>query len=396
MLSVSAKDQLIQMLDLAISNKELAGANLMILKSNVEIFYHEAGYASCETKKMITRDSIFRLYSMTKPVTAVAIMMLVEQGLIDLYDPVEKYLEGFRHQKVVVAGEEVAPTRAMNIMDLLSMTSGLLYGGDSVTGLQMNTFWEELAGRLLGDNPMSTQEAINRLGQIPLEFHPGSAWAYGTSADVLGAIVEVVTHKSYGEFLKEYLFTPLGMLDTDFYVPKHKQDRLVTTYERVTSKGGASLIPYTGNNLGIINAMDKKPAFESGGAGLASTIDDYSKFTQMLMLEGTFRGTQILRPKSVEYLTSKILTQDQQQDFDNWHTLAGHSYGNLMRVVTDTKKAGTIASLGEYGWDGWLGAYFANCPLDDLTILFMMQVKDAGTTTVTRKFRNIVLSDLCL
>lgn len=395
MLSNSAIQQVKDMLKLAVQNKEIAGANVLVFEHNEEIFYYETGFADIENQKAIQRDSIFRLYSMTKPVTAIAVMKIMEQGLIDLYDPVEKYLPGFKHQKVSVDGKLVEPIRAVNIMDLLAMTSGLVYGGDSITGQLTNQFWIDLDQRLLSQDPMTTVEAMNALGQIPLLFQPGEAWEYGTSADVLGAIVEVVTGKLYSQFLNDEIFSPLGMNDTAFYVPNEKQNRLVRTYERIIEGEEVKLVPYVNNHLGIINAMDREPAFESGGAGLVSTIDDYAKFAQMLMQDGIYNGTRILKAKSVEYVTSRILTEKQQSYFDNWHTLAGHSYGSLMRIVTDTKKAGIISSLGEYGWDGWLGAYFANCPSDDVTILFMIQMKDAGTTPTTRKLRNIILGDLC-
>jgi CubicO group peptidase (beta-lactamase class C family) len=393
-LSKKAEEHIKYMLDGAIKNNELAGASVLILKQNTEIFYHQAGFAELDSKKPIQRDSLFRLYSLTKPVTAVATMMLMERGLIDLYDSVGNYLPGFRDQRVNENGDLVAPKRPMNIMDLLNMTSGLLYGGENLTGIKMNEFWGELDRRLFSDHPMTTLEAMNNLGSIPLAFHPGSSWEYGTSADVLGAIIEVVTGMKLGDYLREELFIPLGMIDTDFYVEGHKLDRLVTAYERVVDKSGASLIPYRGNHLGIMNCMDQKPAFESGGAGLVSTIDDYAKLAQMLMQKGTYKDVQILRPASVEYFTTKVLTKTQQKNFENWHTLAGHSYGNLMRIVTDARKAGTIVSQGEYGWDGWLGAYMSNCPSEEITLLFMMQMKDAGTTPTTRKLRNIVLSDL--
>jgi len=382
------------MLDKAILNKELSGASVLVFHHNEEVFYHEAGYANIEEKKLIDRDTIFRLYSMTKPVTAVATMLLVERGLIDLYDSVDKYLPGFKCQKVVVDDILVDPKRPVNIMDLLAMTSGLLYGGDNVTGKKMYEFWMELDQKLLTPLSLTTLEAMNALGQIPLAFQPGEAWEYGSSADVLGAIIEVVSQKKFGLFLKEELFLPLGMKDTAFYVEEEQRDRLVTTYERCIEQDQVTLKPYLGNHLGIINAMDREPTFESGGAGLVSTIDDYAKLAQMLMKGGLHEDVQILRPQSVDYLTRRVLTSQQQHYFENWHTLAGHSYGNLMRVVTEPAKAGTITSLGEYGWDGWLGAYFANCPSDHITLLFMMQMKDAGTTATTRKLRNIILSEL--
>lgn len=392
MLNVREIEQVKKTLRAGIENKELAGGNLMVIKEGEEIFYHEDGLADRDTGLPIRRDSIFRLYSMTKPITAAAIMILVERGEIDLFDSVGKYLPGFRNQLVEVNGRLEPAQREVTIKDLLFMTSGLVYGGNNAAGRSTEALFKEMDDRLLGDSPMSTVEAMNKLGQCPLSFQPGTSWDYGTSADVLGAVIEVVSGKRFGEFLKEELFELLGMGDTGFWLQEEKRHRLVKTYG---SDEKGELIHYTGNNLGIINSMDRDPAFESGGAGLVSTIDDYSRFTNMLMNGGSLEGIQILRPKTVEYLTSGTLNNVQQKNFDNWLHLSGHSYGNLMRVMTDTGMAGTIGSLGEYGWDGWLGAYFCNCPKDKLTFLFMMQKTDAGTTTLTRKLRNIILSACC-
>lgn len=392
MLDNIAINQIKKVIRTGIENNELAGANLMVIKDNEEIFYHEDGFADREAEISIKRDSLFRLYSMSKPVTAVSVMILLERGEIDLYEPVSKFLPGFKNQMVASENGLVPAEREVNLRDLLSMTSGLVYGGDSKVGKDTEALFKEIDDRLLGDSPMSTVEAMNKLGTFPLAYQPGSSWQYGTSADVLGAVVEVVSGKSFGEFLREEIFKPLNMVDTDFYVPEEKRNRLAKTY--ATNVEG-DLEIYTGNNLGIINKMDRYPAFESGGAGLVSTIDDYSKFTKMLMNEGSLDGVMILKPKTVKYLTSAVLSDEQQKSFNNWLSLGGHSYGNLMRVMKECSKAGDIGSLGEYGWDGWLGAYFCNCPKDDLTFLFMMQKTDAGTTTLTRKLRNIILSSCC-
>lgn len=392
MLDNIAINQVKKVIRTGIENNELAGANLMVIKDNEEIFYHEDGFADKEAEISIKRDSLFRLYSMSKPVTAVSVMILLERGEIDLYEPVSKFLPGFKNQMVASENGLVPAEREVNLRDLLSMTSGLVYGGDSKAGKDTEALFKEIDDRLLGDSPMTTVEAMNKLGTFPLAYQPGSSWQYGTSADVLGAVVEVVSGKSFGEFLREEIFKPLNMVDTDFYVPEEKRNRLAKTY---AANVEGDLEIYTGNNLGIINKMDRYPAFESGGAGLVSTIDDYSKFTKMLMNEGSLDGVMILKPKTVKYLTSAVLSDEQQKSFNNWLSLGGHSYGNLMRVMKDCSKAGDIGSLSEYGWDGWLGAYFCNCPKDDLTFIFMMQKTDAGTTTLTRKLRNIILSSCC-
>lgn len=372
-----------------IDNNFLAGGNLMIIKEGKEIVYHEDGLADREAGIQIKRDSIFRLYSMSKPVTATAAMILLERGEIDLYEPVSKYLPGFKDQMVDNGGSLVPTEREVTLKDLLSMTSGLVYGGTKKAGKDTGALFQEIDNRLFSDSPISTIEAMNKLGRCALAFQPGTSWEYGTSADVLGAVIEVVSGRRFGEFLKEELFEPLGMKDTGFWLPEEKRSRIVKTYGD-NNKGDLEI--YTGNNLGIIHQMDREPAFESGGAGLVSTIDDYAKFTRMLMNNGSLDGVQILRPHTVKYLTSGTLNTIQQKSFDLWLTLCGHSYGNFMRVMTDCSKAGDLGSLGEYGWDGWLGAYFCNCPKEDLIFLFMMQKTDAGTTTLTRKLRNIILS----
>jgi len=383
------EDQLKQVLKAAIENNELPGANLMILKEGQEIFYHEDGFADIEEKRPIRRDTIFRMYSMTKPVTAAAVMILLERGIIDLYEPVSKFLPGFVNQMVEDESRLLPVERDVNIKDLLSMTSGLVYDGNDKAGQETEAVFKEIEDRLLGDNPMGTIEVVNKLGKCPLAFQPGTAWRYGTSADVLGAVVEVASGMRFGEFLDKEIFKPLNMKDTAFWVPSQNRNRLAKAYNLEPYSG---LKPYSGNFLGINNAMDRNPAFESGGAGLVSTIDDYARFATMLMNKGSFDGVQILKPKTVEYMTSCSLTYEQQKDM--WPELSGYTYGNLMRIMTDCSKAGILGSEGEYGWDSWTGAYFCNCPGEKLTFLFMRQLVNTGTTSLTRKLRNIIFSTL--
>lgn len=392
MLDKTAIGQLKETLRQSIAQNDVAGGNLLIIQEGNELFYHEDGLADRERALPVNRNSIFRMYSMSKPVTAAAVMILLERGRIDLFDPVSRYLPGFKNQKVEESGRLVPLEREANLHDLLSMTSGLVYGGGHQAGRETGALFHEIVSNLTGDSPLGTVEAMNRLGQIPLTFQPGTSWEYGASADVLGAVVEVVSGKRFGDFLNDELFEPLGMEDTGFWLLEEKRGRLAITY---ADDGEGDLELYTGNHLGIIHQMNREPAFESGGAGLVSTIDDYAKFAQMLLNKGALGGVQILRPRTVHYMTSATLTAEQQRAFNGWHTLCGHSYGNLMRVMTDCGKAGCIGSPGEYGWDGWLGAYFCNCPADDLTVLFMIQKKDAGTTALTRKLRNIVFSACC-
>lgn len=380
-----------EILNEMVETSYVAGVNCLILEKGKEVAYYEAGYADLKEKKPLKRDNLFLLYSMSKPITAVATMLLMERGKIDLLDPVEKFIPAFKGQQVIENGECVPCKKPITIKDLLSMTSGILYGNNiEVTGLKMDALFEDVKARLLSPNAYTTLEFAEHVGSIPLAFQPGSHWAYGASADVLGAVIEVVAGKSFGEFLKENIFMPLGMVDTGFEVPEEKRNRLAKTYQQ----GKEGLEEYTGNNLGILISMEKKPRFESGGAGLVSTIDDYSHFAQMLLNKGEFKGVHILAPKTVEYMTNCKLPDFLDQEVATWDSLRGHSYGNLMRMMNRPELAIFNGSKGEYGWDGWLGPYFSNDPTNQITFLMMQQKTDTGTTPYTRKLRNIVAASL--
>jgi len=387
MLQPSVVQQLKATLRASVANREIAGGNLLVMKEDEELFYHEDGMADLEAGLAIRRDTIFRIYSMTKPITAASVMSLMERGEIDLLEPVANYLPGFKHQTVDVGGTLVPVQREATIHDLLQMTSGLVYAGTNAAGRATEAWFQDIERSMSGDSPLGTVEAVNRLGELPLAFQPGSSWQYGTSADVLGAVVEVASGLRFGEFLRQRLFEPLGMADTGFWVPEEKRERLSKTY---SIDSGGDLTLYTGNRLGVAHRMDRKPAYESGGAGLVSTIDDYAKFARMLLSRGRLNGNQVLQPKTVDYFTSGSLQPHQQKGFDRWHPLRGHSYGNLLRVMKDTSQAGFIGCRGEYGWDGWLGTYFCVCPEEKLTFLMMLQLKDAGTTPIVRKLRNLL------
>ncbi len=389
MLDKSAAEQIRTALHRSVEAGELAGANLLVARNGEETFYCEAGLADREESIPIRRDSLFRLYSMTKPVTATALMILLERGEIELCESVGKFLPGFRNQKVAIGEQFVAIEREMMLSDLLSMTSGLVYGGPDHAGRGTERLFANLVERLEDENPMGTVEFANQLGEFPLSFQPGTDWSYGTSADVLGAIIEVVSGMRFGEFLEKELFSPLRMNDTGFWLKEEKRSRLARTY---ASQPEGGMILYEGNHLGILHQMDRNPAFESGGAGLLSSLDDYARFANMLMNGGSLDGKQILRPKTVAHLCSRTLDDKQQSGFIRRFPLPGHTYGNLMRVLIDPGSTRNIGCTGEYGWDGWLGCYFCNCPEDGLSFVFMTQRKDAGTMEITRKLRNIILS----
>lgn len=374
----------------AVENGEIAGLNVLILKNQREIFYGQEGFADIERKKSVQRDTIFRLYSMTKPVTAAAAMLLVERGMLDLGQPVEQILPGFCNQKVCSGEELVSLERPLLVKNLLNMTAGLVYPGiQTLAERQVAEVFDDIVQNLYGNHQLTTLEVANRIGKCPLKFQPEELWQYSSSADILGAVIETVSGMKFSEFLKKEFFEPLGMKDTGFYVPTSQKSRIAVPYERI-EKGNFKR--YTGCNLGIINDVSLPNAYESGGAGLVSTIDDYARFAQMLLNGGIYYGTQILQERTVKYLTKGSLNERQKEGMKNWTELSGYTYGNLMRILEEPEKATSFGKKGEYGWDGWLGCYFSNCPSENLIILAMLQLKDSGIQPVIRKIRNVVFS----
>lgn len=372
----------------------IAGANVAIWKDNKEIYFNSIGFADLDTKKKLKRDTIFRIFSMTKPITAVATMILYERGLLNLFDPVKKYLPGFKNQLVYVHQDsnETTPVQtSITIQQLLNMTSGITYpGNNNSSEKRMQKLYDEVDAKLRQGEPTNTYDFCNRIGEIPLLFQPGTTWNYGASADILGAVIEIISGMNLEDFYQKEIFQPLGMTDTSFYVPDDKRTRLSQLYEyKYETK---QLVPYTDNFL-CLNDYKENTKFLSGGAGLVSTIDDYAKFASMLLNGGTLNGTHILGRKTVEYMRKNQLTEEQLKTY-NWPPLKGHGYGNLLRCMINTSVAGSNGSVGEFGWDGWAGTYVTINPEENMVLLYMIQRTNTGTNDTTLKLRNIVYGTL--
>lgn len=384
----SVKQRAQAIMDRYTQNGFCAGSSLLVLQHGEEKLYAQSGWADRESQIPVQRDTLFRLYSMSKPITGCAAMILLERGVIDLYEPVSQYLPGFKNCMVRGRGTPEPAARPVRIRDLLSMTSGLPYGDeDTQAGKGALSLFAEIGRRLHSEASMTTVEIANRMGENGLSFHPGERWMYGTSADVMGAVIEQASGMRFGEFLQKELFEPLGMKDTAFYVPEEKRARLTKVYEE--TENGA--VPIHTEHLGIYCEQNSAPAFESGGAGLISTLDDYAQFARMLRNGGRLGETVILQPSTVRFFTAGSLEPWQETSFTSqFDGLAGFTYGNFMRVMKDPGRAFVNAGRGSYGWDGWLGPYFANDPENDLTLLMMLQRKDSGTVSMTRELINLI------
>lgn len=339
-------------------------------------------------------DSIYKIYSMTKPITTVAVMQLYEKGLIDLYDPVDKYLPGFAHMKVSTAKGLVDAKSKITIRQLMNMTSGLVYPGENSEPERiMADIQVDLHERAVNGEPFTNLDICNELAKAPLLFQPGEGWHYGISADIAAAVVEVVTGIPYGEYLKQAIFEPLEMKDTGFYVQPDQIHRLAVMYSRMDEEG--HLRRANEKELEWLNlyAPTRPPYIESGGGGLYSTMEDYRHFVQMLLQKGEYKGRRIIGRKTVEFI-SKNQLNDLQMKWVDFDSIEGYGYGNFMRVMLQPEMAASNGTVGEYGWDGLPGTYFMIDPKEELMLIYMQQIQQGADLTLRRKMRQIVYGAL--
>ncbi len=362
-----------------------SGAEISVIHKGDSLYHECFGMADKEKGIKMSGDSIFRLFSLTKPITAVAAMILLERGSIELRYPVKWFIPEFENPMVLDENGLHPAGRDITIGDLLTMTSGIPYPDGSPAGMKMGELWgRQSYAYENGGQCMTTCEFAAEMGKSPLVFSPGERWMYGASADIMGAVIEKVSGMRYGEFLEKEIFKPLGMNDTGFFIPEEKYRRLAQAYDR-TAEGN---VPFTQFSL-CLTDYRVPPAFESGGAGLVSTMSDYSKFVKMLMGKGTYNGVRILGRKTVELMTCNFLDDRQMSSLD-WDSMKGHGYGSFMRILENPAAAGLNQTKGSFGWDGWMGCYFSIDPAEELAMLFFIQQTNSGCTDITRKLQNIV------
>ena len=356
-----------------VDRKEVSGIVTLVTRDGRTADIHAVGLQDVDSKTPMRTDTIFRIASMTKPITSVAIMMLYEEGKLLLTDPVSKFIPGFRNMAVLEQGAEkpAAARRQISIRDLLTHRSGLTYGfinGGAVgNGYRKNGVVDGLAATTL-----TTAEAINKLAAEPLVAQPGSAYNYSLSTDVLGRVVEVASGQPFEAFLRERIFKPLKMNDTDFVVPDAKWSRLATVY----SPDGAGGIrpmrdPETFGNtvMSPIEYYKSPKTYFSGGAGLVSTAADYSRFGHMLLNGGVLDGARLLSPKTIE-----LMTVSHTGDLGALPVAGpGRGFGLGFFVVTDLATTQTLGSQGMFGWSGIYGTTFWVDPKERLVAIMMVQ-----------------------
>jgi CubicO group peptidase (beta-lactamase class C family) len=353
-----------------VDNGKLIGAVALIARKGKIAYFQTFGYQDKIAGKLMRKDSIFRLYSMSKPVTSVALMMLYEEGRIDLFEPLEKYLPEFKDQKVAVIGKgaDGKPTivktvpvkRKTTIQDVFRHTGGLTYG---FTGHPVDKLYRDKG--VSGSN-QTLAEFSAKLGPLPLMWEPGTLWHYSYSHDIQARLVEVISGMPFDKFLEERIYKPLGMKDTGHYVKEVNLGRF-TKFAQVKDKKTGKMVAHP-----LDKAFSKPPKLLSGGGGLVSTASDYLRFATMLLNGGEFNGVRLLSPKTIAFMASDHLGSIPQNDL--YHSLGtGYGYGLGVGVRTAPGMATQAGSVGDYYWGGYAGTYFWIDPKEEMVAMMLFQ-----------------------
>ena len=372
------KDTIRQITQRAIDTNAENGAAVVITKGSEQVYSCAAGLADVENNKAFAEDTICRAFSCSKVVTATAAMQLIERGRLDLNWELGWMIPSFSSPYYIRNGRRIESPK-IKIRDLLNMTSGIPYPGGGNEGIEgMNDLWGRLDKSINSGASLTTQQFAEEAGKAALMFPAGQEWMYGSSADIMGAVIEKAADMRFGEYLKKNIFDPLGMEDTAFYVPKQKRDRLAVLYENTEQP------PKRPDWVNLcIYDYDSEPAFESGGAGLFTTARDLSR----LGMELSCGGAGVISRAAVSFMQHNGLSEAQRQTF-NWDSCLGCGYANLVRMITDQNAAGLLAPVGSFGWDGWTGTYLLNDPRNEMSVTVFTQRCGAGTTQLARSVVN--------
>ena len=362
-----------------VDDGKLSGIIAAIARRGQLAYREKFGQMDLEAGKPMELDTIFRIYSMSKPITSVAVMMLYEEGRFLLGDPVSRFIPGFKHTRVFAreteSGFELENlAREITILDLLTHTSGLSYGFEPdlvyVDKLYQQRIWDVRQG----EREVTLEELVRELTRLPLAFQPGSAWHYSMATDVLGYLVQVVADMPFEQFLQERIFEPLGMPDTDFHVPEAKMDRFAAVYGPAEGGGIQALDTPTGRDY------TRPTQCPSGGGGLVSTTADYLRFAQMMLNRGELDGVRLLGRKTVEWMTINHLSPG----LHPWED-AGRGFGLGVGVQIDAARQ-NLGSAGSYGWGGAAGTRFWVDPQEELIGLLMIQFIPGGHYPIQDEF----------
>ncbi|MCH2084234.1 MAG: beta-lactamase family protein [Saprospiraceae bacterium] len=361
-----------------VDNGQLAGIQTAVMRKGKVINFDTYGYADLESNTPLQSDAIFRIYSMTKPIVSVALMMLYEQGKFQLNDLLEKYIPEFENLRVHKGNRVIEPaTKKIRIIDILRHTSGIGYGWG--TG-----FVDSLYRASNRASFKTNKDLIEGLSKLPLYFEPGTKWKYSLSTDVCGYLVEVLSGQPLDKFLEENIFEPLGMTDTHFEIPDEKDERFVSNY-RKNRKGELRVLDHPSTSR-----YTKEVTMFSGGGGLVSTMDDYLRFSQMLLNKGQLDGKRFLSPKTIELMTIDHTKHTPYNGVGIQLPGNGFSFGLGFSVATDLADTGNLGSVGNYGWGGAAGTFFSIDPKEELIMIMMIQLMPYSHLKVRSYFQTMV------
>ena len=372
---------------------KLIGSLTLVARKGKIAYLDALGLMDRENSKPMTEDTIFRIYSMTKPLTSIALMQLYEKSLFRLDDPVHWYIPSWKGLRVYEAGVypnfiTSRPKRHMTIRDLLTHMSGLTYDfmyRTNVDGAYRATKLQ---------NTGSLKDMVNTLSELPLEFSPGDKWNYSVSTDVIGYLVEYFSGLKFDEYLKKNILEPLEMIDTGFHCPEEKVHRMAACYQYVPNNQ-PSLI-----KEGTPRDITKERQFLSGGGVLVSTISDYYKFSSMLLDQGELEGKRIIGRKTLEMMTSNHLPDGKDlTDLTSGSSFSetpykGIGFGLGFSVMLDPVKSQVLSDPGEFGWGGMASTVFWVNPVEDIVLIFMTQLIPSSTYQLRRELRTLVYSAL--
>ncbi len=367
-----------------VDQRILAGIVTLVARRGHVVHFEKFGFQDIKTSKPMELDTIFRIYSMTKPITSVALMMLFEQGLVRLADPVTKFIPEFKKVKVWVnEGEFADLVREITVHDLLMHTAGLSYGDYDETLTPVDKLYDQAD---VFNTDMTLHEMMRRIADLPLVHQPGEVWRYSVATDVVGRLIEVISDISLADFLDEKILRPLGMEDTAFSVPAEKMGRFATLYG-MTEKGALEVLDT------VVGGDYVNVRLHSGGHGLVSTAADYLRFAQLVLNGGELDGVRLLGRKTMELMTTNHIppTLLPLEMVDPW---PGFGFGLGFRVLLDVPQAGVMGSVGSHGWAGWASTYFWVDPQEQLIGILMLQYIPSGTYPISEDFRTAVYQAL--
>jgi len=355
-----------------------AGFVTLVARRGAVVHLEKCGLQDIQKNKPLELDTLFRIYSMTKPITSVALMMLYEQGLIRLEDPVSRFAPEFKNVRVLESGGRlVEPRREITVHHLLTHTAGLGYGDEE------DSLIDKLYRDVDLENIDSTNEEVSRkLAGLPLRFHPGESWHYSYATDVIGRLVEIISGVSLGEFFEENIFKPLGIEETFFRIPEKKVNRFAELYGK-TEKGPLEIIDVAmgGDFFKVVR--------DSGGAGLISKAEDYFRFAQFFLNKGELNGVRLLSPKTVELMRANHLPPDilPINMGDPWPRVG---FGLGFNVWLDDLKVDMRGSAGSHGWGGWASTQFWIDPVEEIIGILMVQLIPSYTYPIVNDLRTAV------